>query len=78
MEAVISQVDLTLINHTTGPNLPLVRVSLRDVFLLGVHRTECACVALSSPPGSLPARTSQPRAELLVVCGDLWAGCKAT
>jgi hypothetical protein len=40
MELVVSRVDFTLINHTQGPNMPLMRISLCDVFVLGVHRTE--------------------------------------
>ena len=37
-EAILNQADVVLINHTQGPNMPLMRLRLRDVFILGVNR----------------------------------------
>lgn len=32
------QIDVLLINHTHGPNMPLQKIKIRDGYFLGVHR----------------------------------------
>lgn len=43
LDVIIRQLDVLLINHTHGPNMPLCQLRLRDGYLLAVHQ---ALVAL--------------------------------
>lgn len=64
------------INHTQGPNMPLLRVSLRDVFVLGVHRTEQVLQFDVQVPVEVAAYNAETNdfeslIEPLVVCNRL-------
>ena len=42
VDVLLRQTELTLINHTHGPNMPLLKLRLRDTYLLGVHQRRTA------------------------------------